>query len=197
MDAIKLRKDMKKKRPKFKMTSFGKLKRIKDKWRKPKGSDNKMKHGLKGYSKKIKIGYKGPKEVRGMHPSGVKIVNVNNVNELNGVDAKVYGVYISRTVGKKKKLDIIKKCQELGIQILNFKADEYVKKVKEELEARKSDKKKRSENREKKKKEKEKKAAEKEKKETKGEEKQDLAEKVEEEKEKENQEKQKVLTKKE
>ena len=197
MDAIKLRKELKRKKPKFRMTGFGARKSVKDKWKHAGGSDNKIRKGFKSYPKKVKVGYGSPKLARGLHPSGIGIVIVNNVNELSKVDPKTQGAFISSSVGKKKKLELIKKCGELGIKILNFDAEKYVKKVNEEIATKKEGKKKKTEEKEKKKKEKEKKAAEKEKKEGKEEEKGDLAEKVEEAKEKEEEEKQKVLTKKE
>ncbi|MBW2991955.1 50S ribosomal protein L32e [Candidatus Woesearchaeota archaeon] len=202
MNMIELRKNLKSKKPRFRMTGFGERKRVKDKWRHAGGSDNKIKKGFKGYPKKVRIGYGSPRAAKGMHPSGLSIAVINNVNELNDVDPKIQGVYISRTVSKKKKLEIIKKCGELSVKILNFKnPEEWVKKISEEIEARKEEKKKKGEEKEKKKKEKEKKVAEKEKKEAKeeGKEKTEegLAEKIEEAKEKEEKEKQKVLTKKE
>lgn len=198
-DAIKLRKQLKSKKPKFRMTGFGVRKRVKDRWRHAGGSDNKIRHGFKGYPKKVKIGYRSPNVVRGFHPSGVQIINVNNVKELGGIDPKAYGIYISRNVGKKKKVEIINKCMELGITVLNFKAEEYIKKINDEIAAKKEIKKKKTEEKDKKNKEKEKKAAEKEKKEEskEGKSEEGLAEKIEEVKEKEEQEKKKVLTKKE
>lgn len=198
MNALELRKMLKSKKPKFPGTGFGERKRVSARWRKPKGSDNKIKKGLKGYPKKIKVGYGSPKEARYLHPIGLIAKIIDNVNDLKKIDPKKEGVYISSMVGKKKKVGIVKKCDEIGIKVLNFKSTEnYLKKIKEELEARKAVKNKKVEEKEKKKKEKEKKAAEKEKKEAKEEEKKDLAEKIEEEKEKEEEEKKKILTKKE
>ena len=128
MDAIKLRKFLKKRKPNFRMTGFGERKCIKDRWRHAKGSDNKIRLSLKGYPKKVRIGYGGPKAARYLHPSGLETVIVNNVHELSKVDPKTQGVYISSTVGKRKKLEIIKKCGELKIRVLNFKnADDYAK----------------------------------------------------------------------
>lgn len=197
---LELRKKLKSKKPKFMMTGFGERKRVKAKWRMSRGSDNKTRMNLKGYPKRVKIGYGSPKEAKGLHPSGLITIIVSNVNDVNAVNPKTNGAYISGNVGKRKKIEIIKKCQELKIRVLNFKADEYMNRVNAEIAARKDEKKKKAEEKEKKKKEKEKKASDKEKekskKETK-EESKDIADKIEEEKEKQEQEKQKVLTKKE
>ena len=197
MDAIKLRKELKKRKPKFRMTGFGERPCVKDRWRHPKGTDNKIAKGLKGYPKKVKIGYRSPKAARYIHPSGFKTITINNITELQKIDPKTEAAHIAATVGKKKQTEIINKCKEQGIKILNFDAEKQLNKIKEEIETRKEQKTKKKEDKEKKKKEKEKKAEEKAKKESKEEEKKDLAEKVEEEKEKEDKEKQKVLTKRE
>jgi large subunit ribosomal protein L32e len=200
MEAIKLRKKLKSRKPKFFMTGFGERGRIKKRWRQARGSDNKIRQNLKGYPKRVKIGYGGPKAARDLHPSGLCCVIINRIEDLKSVDAKTQGAIISGKTGNRKKTEIIKKCQEMKIKILNIKAEEYMKKADAEMQERKEEKKKKSEEKDKKKKEKEKKATEKEKekdkKETKDEDK-NLADKVEEEKNEQEQEKQKVLTKRE
>ncbi|HIQ03393.1 MAG TPA: 50S ribosomal protein L32e, partial [Desulfurococcales archaeon] len=88
-------------------------------WRKPRGLDNKMRLKLKGYPPVVSVGYRGPKLVRGLHPTGKEIVIVHNVKELSKVDKEKHIVYIASTVGKKKRLEIMKKAEELGIKIAN------------------------------------------------------------------------------
>lgn len=198
MKAIELRRILKSKKPKFLMTGQGERKRVPARWRKPGGSDNKMRQKLKGYPKCVSQGYRSPREARYLHPSGLKVLVVNNADDIKKIDAKKEGVYLSSRIGKRKKVEIAKKCIELGIKVFNFKdTGKFIESVKADIEARKAAKGKKAEDKEKKKKEKEKKAAEKEKKEAKKEEKKDLAEKIDEEKEKQEEEKKKILTKKE
>ena len=64
-------------------------------------------------------GYGQPRKVRGLHPSGLKDVLVHNVKELAGLDKAVHAVRIARTVGKRKRAEIIKKAEELGLKVLN------------------------------------------------------------------------------
>ncbi|UXD21149.1 50S ribosomal protein L32 [Ignicoccus pacificus DSM 13166] len=89
------------------------------KWRKPKGNDNKSRLQLKGYPPIVKIGYRTPKEVRGLHPSGLEPVIVHNVKELEKVDKEKHIVYIASSVGKRKRALILKRAKELGIRVAN------------------------------------------------------------------------------
>ncbi len=89
------------------------------KWRKPKGNDNKSRRQQKGYPPIVKIGYRTPKEVRGLHPSGLKPVVVHNVKELEGLKKDEVIVYIASNVGRRKREEILKKAQELGLRVAN------------------------------------------------------------------------------
>ncbi|MEM0382750.1 MAG: 50S ribosomal protein L32e [Candidatus Anstonellales archaeon] len=93
--------------------------RIKDSWRKPRGIDNKKRVRAKQYGKSPNIGYKNPEELRGMHPSGYFEILVERIEQLNDLDKDRYAIRLSGRLGKKKKLEIQKRAQELGIHILN------------------------------------------------------------------------------
>jgi len=58
------------KRPKFVRQESWRYVRVSPSWRKPRGIDNKMRVKLKGYPKLPSIGYRNPKLVRGLHPTG-------------------------------------------------------------------------------------------------------------------------------
>ena len=68
----------------------------------------------------VRVGFRGPKETRGLHPSGFEEVTVYNVNDLENVDPKIQAARIGSTVGTKKRIDIEKKAEELDIRILNM-----------------------------------------------------------------------------
>ena len=112
-------KKMKKGHPRFKRPNVGRSKRsrLEDKWVKPRGQGNKQRKRLNQAGKWPTIGYKNPEEIRGVHPCGLREVLVNNVNELNNLE-KV-AVRISAGVGKKKKIEIVKKAEEKGLKVLN------------------------------------------------------------------------------
>ena len=57
--------------------------------------------------------------MRGLHPSGFREKLVHNVKDLEGVDPTKEAIRIAHTVGKKKRMEIIAKADELGIRVLN------------------------------------------------------------------------------
>lgn len=110
-----------KKKGKFQRQNFKKLKRIKDRWRRPIGIDNGHQNDKKCKPAHPRTGYMTPQDVRGMHPSGYWPVRVFNVSDLSELDSKKEAAIIAATVGKKKRLEIQKAAQAKGIQILNYK----------------------------------------------------------------------------
>lgn len=90
-------------------------------WRNPRGRDNKVRLRYKGYPPAVDPGYRKPKTIRGLHPSGLLQVMVHNAEELEKLRDKKdkIVVTIARTVGLRKRLEIIKKAQELGFKLTN------------------------------------------------------------------------------
>ena len=183
-ELLEVRKQIKSKKPNFIRQDAHKKKRLSKEWRRPKGLHSKIRLNLGGRAKKVAVGYRSPKKVRGLHKSGLQQHIIRSMGDLEGLDAKKNCLIISSSLGDKNRVLILKKSKELGFNISNIKnPDEYIKGVEDRLSLRKKIKK-----------EKEKKG--KETKVEKNEEK--LAEKVKEEdkKEAEKKEKDKILTKK-
>jgi len=67
----------------------------------------------------VKVGYRGPRLARGLHPSGFEEVIVRNPEELEKVDPRRQAVRIASSVGRRKRAEIIKRAEELGITVLN------------------------------------------------------------------------------
>ncbi len=88
-------------------------------WRKPKGNDSKMRLQLKGYPPIVKAGYGTSREIRGLHPSGLKPVIISNAKELEKLDPAKHIVVISSTVGLRKRLAIVEAAREKGLRIAN------------------------------------------------------------------------------
>jgi large subunit ribosomal protein L32e len=107
------------KKPKFKRWMSQAYKRVKESWRRPRGIHSKVRIRKKGKIKMPSVGYGAPKELRFLHPSGLKEVLISNLKDLEKVDPKTQAIRIAHTVGEKKRKEIIKKAEELKIKILN------------------------------------------------------------------------------
>ncbi len=116
---LKLRERMKRKRPRFVRQESWRYVRVKENWRRPRGIDSKMRLKVKGWPRCPEVGYRGPRAVRGLHPSGFEEVLVHNVEELQKVDPERQAVRIAHTVGGRKRAEIIAEAERLGITVLN------------------------------------------------------------------------------
>ena len=120
INKLKIRKQIKKRTPKFLREEWFRYKRIPNNWRRPDGITSKMRINLKYRPNKVRVGYRGPKEVRGLHPSGFEEVLIHNIAELKNIDQTKQAIRIGSKVGTKKRLEIEKKAENLEIRILNI-----------------------------------------------------------------------------
>jgi large subunit ribosomal protein L32e len=65
------------------------------------------------------VGYRGPANSRGFHPSGSTEVLVHKPAQLDDLIAERDAVRIGRTVGARKRAMILKRASELGLHVLN------------------------------------------------------------------------------
>ena len=94
--------------------------RLQTNWRKPKGIDHhQRKQKSRGRPSLVKIGYGGPKDSRGLHPSGYTDNLVFNLNDLGQLDPKKDGVRFGHSVGTKKRKEIMVKAIEQKFKIFN------------------------------------------------------------------------------
>ena len=132
---IKERQRIKNKKPKFRAEESWRYKRVKEKWRKARGIDSKMRRKVKGWPRSPTVGYRGPKKARYLHPSGFVEVLVHNVDDLEKIDPKTQAIRIAHTVGTKKRIEISARAEEKGVHILNpIKMEEVVEEEVEEME---------------------------------------------------------------
>ena len=118
-DLVALRERVKARKPDFVRQESWRYVRVKESWRKPRGMDSKMRLQKKGWPPIVKVGYRGPAKARGLHPSGFQEVLVHNVEELERLNPATQAARIARTVGFRKRLEIMRKAEELGIYVLN------------------------------------------------------------------------------
>ncbi len=116
---LKIRRILKRRKPDFIRKDSWKFKRLNESWRKPKGKKSRVRRKEKGMIKMPDTGYRSPRKVRGLHPSGYKEVLVYNLKDLDKVDPSKEAIRIAHTVGKRKRILIQKKAEEKGIKVLN------------------------------------------------------------------------------
>ncbi len=116
---LELRKKMKKKRPEFRRVESWRYKRVKDSWRKARGIDSKTRKKTKSGVKSPNIGYRTPKEIRGIHPSGYEEVRVITKQDLEDLNPKRHAIKISRRIGARKRIPLIDFARNKGFKILN------------------------------------------------------------------------------
>ena len=132
-ELVEARKKVADKRPRFVRQESWRYDRLAENWRKPKGKDNKMRRQVSGVPQIVKVGYRGPKYTRGLHPSGYTDNIIFNVNDLNKLDPKKDAARLAHTVGARKRKEIISKATSMQIKILN-PGKASPKKDKEELD---------------------------------------------------------------
>lgn len=118
-ELLQARKKVAQRRPKFVRQESWRYDRLAESWRRPKGKDNKMRRQLSGAPRLVKIGYRGPKKARGLHPSGYTDNLVFNVKDLGRLDPAADAARIGHAVGQRKRLLILAEARNKGIKVLN------------------------------------------------------------------------------
>ncbi len=107
-------------RPDLKRPESRRYTRLETSWRKPKGVDNhQRKQKSRGRPGIVKIGFRSPKSVRGLHPSGYTDNLVSNVNDLQKLNPTPDGVRIAHSVGTNNRKDIVIKAIENKFKVFN------------------------------------------------------------------------------
>jgi large subunit ribosomal protein L32e len=117
---MELRKKINKKRPSFRRVESWRYRRVKDSWRKARGIDSKTRKKKKLGVKSPTIGYRGPKKVRGLHPSGYIEVRVTTIDDLENLNKNKHILKISGKLGARKRISLTDYCQKKGFKILNL-----------------------------------------------------------------------------
>jgi len=119
---LEIRKRMKKKRPSFRRVESWRYVRVKDSWRKARGIDSQTRKKTKTGVRSPSVGYRSPKKIRGLHPSGYQEVRINNKNDMEmlNLSPKKHAIKISGRLGSKKRLDLIDYAQKRNFHVLNL-----------------------------------------------------------------------------
>lgn len=102
--------------------------KLKGGWRRVRGMHNKVRLKKKGHVPKVSIGYGNKKGTRNLYNSQIKYKLIVNLKDLENLSEKY--ILISRSIGLKKKIEILKKAKELNLNVIRIKdIDTFLKKV--------------------------------------------------------------------
>jgi large subunit ribosomal protein L32e len=107
-------------KPAFRRQESWRYVRLGPSWRRPKGIDNKMRLSRKGWPKTVNVGYRSPRQIRGVHPSGLRPVLVSSLKEMKELGEKEgVIVVISGRVGNRLKRILTEEARALGLRVAN------------------------------------------------------------------------------
>ena len=114
------RQEVKEHNPEFIRPESWRYVRLQTNWRKPKGIDHhQRKQKSRGRPGLVKVGYGGPKEAKGLHPSGYTDNLVHTRSALEKLNPKTDGVRFGHGVGTRKRKEIIVKAMESKFKVFN------------------------------------------------------------------------------
>jgi len=119
-ESLLIRKQIKNRTPEFLRQEWFRYGRILEHWRRPRGMTSKLRKHLGYRPSVVRVGFRGPKEARGLHPSGFEEVLVYNVRDLEKLNPKTQAGRIGSSVGTKKRMEMEKKADELDLRLLNI-----------------------------------------------------------------------------
>jgi len=116
---LALRSKVDEKKPDFVRPESWRYNRLDPRWRRPRGLDNKVRRQIKGWPTSPRMGYRTPKAVRHLHPSGLEEVLISNLADLSLVNPQRQAVRIGGKVGGRKRNLIVTEAAKMGVRVLN------------------------------------------------------------------------------
>ncbi|MCB9362442.1 50S ribosomal protein L32e [Candidatus Woesearchaeota archaeon] len=138
-ELLDIRKAVKSKKPTFSRQDSHKKPKLGTVWRRPKGLQSKMRLMKRGYKRRPEVGWGSPKSVKGLSPEGLMPVSIASAADVEALDAKKDGAMLKRTLGTRKKSEIVKALVARKITILNMKnPDEFLKGLEKKVAEKKA-----------------------------------------------------------
>ncbi len=115
----------KKRHPKFNVPNYGtkNRKRVRERWRKQRGIDNKKRIKKSFTGAEPTIGYRNPEGIRGRRADGRRAVLVHNIGELRTLlenpEGSGFDIMIAGAVGARKRAAISSLAAQNGIKVTN------------------------------------------------------------------------------
>ncbi|MBN1175212.1 hypothetical protein JXA48_01070 [Candidatus Woesearchaeota archaeon] len=135
---LEIKRKLKSRKPNFRRHDSHKKVRVSASWRSPKGHQSKQRLNRRGYARGIATGYGAPKEVYGLTRDGLTQNVISSVKELDAFDPKKDGIIISRTLGNRKRVDVVKAATEKKFVILNLDVEKFNKSMEAQLKEKES-----------------------------------------------------------
>ena len=132
---LKHRSITKEKKPDF-IRQDAALKRLRKKWKRPRGLDSKRRLRKDGHQRRPSRGYSSPNKVKGLTKEGLQEKIITTSYDLDNLKSNEIAV-ISRRLGAKKKLIILKKAIDKKIMVSNINPEEFIKKQEEKIAEKK------------------------------------------------------------
>lgn len=126
-------------------TQYSKLglrRKKKQKYRRAKGGENKLRLKMKGHLRNVSIGFRNEKKTRGF-VKGLKSVLIHNVEELKKIGKNE--IAIVAHVGDKNKKEIVEYALKNNLKLLNVNPKKFLEKIEEKIKQSKEEKTKREE----------------------------------------------------
>ena len=119
-----------------KYSKLGRGRKKKQVWRKPTGRDNKLREKRKGKPAMVSIGYSTKKKDRDKigKKTPILVVNVPQIEKMQKDQIAIIG-----KVGKKKKIEIVKKAKELKVEIYRLNPAKFLKANSKQTEVNKKE----------------------------------------------------------
>jgi large subunit ribosomal protein L32e len=114
----------------FLVREIKKRKKLKPRWRRPKGHHSKQRRREKQAAPMPGVGFKSAAKTRGLHPSGKVARVVSNETELKSIDPKKEAIYLGGKLGKRKKLKLQEIADKMKIKVLNRVKEDEIKTAK-------------------------------------------------------------------
>ncbi len=102
---------------------LGKKRKKLQKWRAPKGRDNKMRLKTAGRPRTVEIGYRNNKQDRGKLKGKTPVI-VHNIQELENI--KQNEIAVLAKVGRKNKIKIVEKAKQKNIHLANLNIEKFL-----------------------------------------------------------------------